>query len=138
MKAKSAKDPDVQEVLLQLGKAMEIQEYDHVDEILTKYPKLVKDINTDCDMPLIMAVRTWDPENVRICKRHGSDSMIVHMCSKDAKPKNAISVAAQILGVNIDLSGRDSKEFKKHMKIYTDIITALTCDQSFKRSGKDC
>ncbi len=125
----------VQELLAQLDEFMENKLYHEVDEMLTEYPNLIHDATPRCEVPLVMAIRHWDPKLITSCIKHGADPEERHLCSKDG---NRPKIPKLIL--NEEFAKRTKRHhnddvFEANYKTYTQMLVELTCISPFKKGN---
>lgn len=138
MKPKPGKSParlDSEQTLATLKEAMEDRDYGQVDDLLREEPWLLQMHDSECESPLVTAVRLWDKRLVSICMKHGSSPQDHHLCPREQKPKNALLIAVEVFTSKSKDFKSGSDGYNKHFAIYTEIVQEMVCCEPFKQSG---
>ena len=124
-----------QGLLKKLEIAMKIGDYEGVDDLLSKNPCLIYNLTAKCEVPLVMAIRCFDPHLVSICVEHGANPNEEHSCSKDdGKPKRPMLIAAEEL---IKRTKKvNSKSWQSIYEIYSHILSEMGSVAPLKSSGR--
>lgn len=135
MQAKKARIKNPLELLDELDLLMKSKEYREVDRLLTRNPDLINGLTARCEVPLVMAIKEWDPRLVELCMKHGANPEEQHLCSKD---RNRPKIPKLIVGEEFlkRIKNKSDAVFKKNNAIYTAILRALVCDSPFPEGAK--
>ncbi len=124
MKTQRAKR-SADELLQELAILMHDKKYDSVSDLLETFPELINNLTPRCEVPLVMAIKCWDPKLVGICMKHGANPTEKHHCSKDKKDKIPILITFEQFCKRIHKL-KTRQAWDRHFRIYSQMILEMT------------
>ena len=118
----------------ELKSLMDENNYINLRYFIKDNPNIIHEHNSDCEVPLVMAIRRWDAKLVKFFIEAGADPHVVHKCPNHPMAKIPVAILAEELLVRIK-NDKDPDSITVNILIYEDIMAEMVHKISFAQGA---